>query len=31
VRDLGLDLTLFATIVDENQKFISTVPDGMRS
>jgi UDPglucose 6-dehydrogenase len=30
VRDLGLDLTLFETIVDENRKFTTTVPDGMR-
>lgn len=31
VRDLGLDLCLFDTIVHENEKFRTTVPTGMRS
>ncbi len=30
VRELGLDLKLFETIVDENRKFRITVPEGMR-
>jgi UDPglucose 6-dehydrogenase len=31
VRQLGLDLRLFEMIVDENRKFRTTVPEGMRS
>jgi len=30
VKQLGLDLKLFETIVEENKKFKRTVPDGMR-
>lgn len=30
VSSLGLDMRLFETIVDENKKFVTTVPDGMR-
>lgn len=30
VKDLGLELELFQAIVDENKKFTTTVPDGMR-
>ena len=30
VEKLGLDLTLFRNILDENDKFVVTVPEGMR-
>ena len=30
VEKLGLDLTLFRNILDENEKFMVKVPEGMR-
>ena len=30
VDELGLDLKLFRTVVDENNKFVVKVPEGMR-